>query len=98
MPAAAPAAARRRSATAATVPPPPAEVPPRRWDRGAEREPASRRRSRGLLIGVVVAILAGLGVAGFFALRDDDSSADPSDTIATEARASPTSRSPRSRR
>ena len=43
----------------------------------------SRRRGGASLIGVVVAILAGVGVAGFFALRDDDSSAEPSDTVET---------------
>jgi hypothetical protein len=38
-----------------------------------------------VLIGVVVAILVGIGVAGFFALRDDGTSTAPDDSIVSEA-------------
>jgi hypothetical protein len=35
-----------------------------------------------VLIGVIAAIVVGLGIAGFFALRDDGSSSAPSDSVA----------------
>jgi hypothetical protein len=75
------------------VPPPPGSVPPppaAAADEPAAGPPPSGDSRRGVVIGIVVAILVGVGIAGFFALRDDESSAGPpDDSIATPIDTSP---------